>query len=497
MPAVLTAATALLPLAYLLVRAFDRGPDAVVAVLWRSRTAALLSRSLLLALAVTAACLVVGVVLAFLTTRTDLPGRRAWAVLAALPLAVPTYVAAFAWRSWQPGLSGPSGVGAFLVLTSCCYPYVLLPVAAALTRADPGAEEAARSLGLSAGQAFRRVTLPTLRPALASGGLLVALYVLSDFGAVSVMRFDAFTRVIHTSYAASFDRTPAAVLGLLLVAVTAVLLVGEGWTRRHTSVSRTGAGTPRPAPPLRLGRLRLPALAVPLIAAAAGLGVPAAALVEGTVTGTAGGPDLSDLAAAAGASLGYAALGALATTLLAVPVGVLAARRGGRLPRVLERASYAGHALPGIVVALSLVFLSLGLVPALYQRTPVLVLASVVLFLPLAVGAVHASAAQSPPVLEEVARSAGSRPAAVLRRVTLPLAAPGIGAAAVLVMLTCMKELPATLLLRPLGSDTLATRVWTETGVADYAGAAPYALVLVLLAALPAYALTLRTGQVA
>ena len=96
-----------------------------------------------------------------------------------------------------------------------------------------------------------------------------------------------------------------------------------------------------------------------------------------------------------------------------------------------------------------------------------------------------------------MARSAGSRPAAVLRRVTLPLATPGIGAAAVLVMLTCMKELPATLLLRPLGSDTLATRVWTETGVADYAGAAPYALVLVLLAALPAYALTLRTGQVA
>ncbi len=116
------------------------------------------------------------------------------------------------------------------------------------------------------------------------------------------------------------------------------------------------------------------------------------------------------------------------------------------------------------------------------------------LFLPLAVGAVHTSAAQSPPALEEVARSAGSRPLAVLRRVTLPLAAPGIGAGAVLVFLTCMKELPATLLLQPLGSATLATELWTATGIAAYSAAAPYAAVLVLLSAVPTYLLGMRTG---
>lgn len=445
-------------------------------------------------MAVTTACLVLGLALAWLTNRTDLRGRRAWLVVAALPLAVPTYVAAFAWTSLVPGLAGPSGVGAFVVLTACSYPYVLLPVAAALRRADPAGEEVARALGLTAWQAFRRVTVPQLRPALAAGGLLVALYVLSDFGAVSIMRFDAFTRVIYNSYNGGFNRTPAAVLGLLLVAVTVVMVRFEGRTRGRASYSRVGAGGARPAPPVRLGRWRPAGLLLSGAVALVALGVPASALLYWTSIGADPDTDYALLVRVASTSLAVATLGALVTTLLAVPVGVLAARRDGRLSRLLEQACYLGHALPGIVVALSLVFLSIRLVPELYQRTPVLVLAYVVLFLPLAVGAVHAGAAQSPPALEEVARSGGAGPLAVLRRVTLPLAAPGIGAGAALVFLTCMKELPATLLLRPIGSDTLATRLWTETFVSDFAGAAPYAAVLVLLSAVPTYLLTVRTG---
>ena len=491
-PGLVTAAVALLPLVYLGVRSFEDGAGVVAEVLLRERTARLLLRSLLLAGAVTAACLAIGVALAWLTVRSDLPGRRVWAVLAALPLAIPTYVAGFAWISLLPDLAG--FFGAFVVLTACSYPYVLLPVAAALRRMDPAGEEVARSLGLSPWQAFRRATLPQLRPALAAGGLLVALYTLSDFGAVSIMRFDAFTRVIYTSYRSSFDRTPAAVLGLLLVAVTLVLVWLEARSRGRASYSRVGQGNARQGSMSRLGRLRLPALLLPAAVAGLALGVPAAALLYWTAAGVRGGLPGADLGGAAATSLAFAALGALVTTLLAIPVGVLAARRAGRLPRLLERASWAGHALPGIVVAFSLVFLSVRYAFPLYQRTPVLVLAYAVLFLPLAVGAVHASAAQSPPGLEEVARSTGARPLEVLRRVTLPLAAPGIGAGAVLVFLTCMKELPATLLLQPLGSATLATELWTETGVAAYSAAAPYAAVLVLLSALPTYLLGVRTG---
>lgn len=491
-PALVTAVVALLPLAYLVVRAFEEGVGTVGDVLLRERTARLLLRSLAMAGAVTAACLVIGVALAWLVTRSDLPGRRVWAVVAALPLAVPTYVAAFAWISFLPDLAGP--VGAFVVLTTCSYPYVLLPVAATLRRMDPAGEEVARSLGLSPWQAFRRATLPQLRPAMAAGGLLVALYALSDFGAVSIMRFDAFTRVIYTSYRSSFDRTPAAVLGLLLVAVTCVLVWLEGRSARGTSYARVGGGGARAQVRVRLGLSAVPALAFTTVVAGLSLGVPVAALVYWTAVGAQGSVDLGQLASAAGTSVGFAALGAVVTTLLAVPVGVLAARRAGRLPHLLERAAWVGHALPGIVVAFSLVFLAVRYAFDLYQRTPVLVLAYVVLFLPLAVGAVRASAAQSPPALEEVARAAGARPLEVLRRVTLPLAAPGIGAGAVLVFLTCMKELPATLLLQPLGSATLATELWTATGVSAYSAAAPYAAALVLLSALPTYLLGVRTG---
>ena len=487
-----TALIALLPLLYLVVRSFEEGLGTVADVLLRERTARLLLRSLALAGAVTIACLVIGVALAWLTTRSDLPGRRVWAVLAALPLAVPTYVAAFAWISFLPDLAG--FLGAFVVLTACSYPYVLLPVAATLRRLDPAGEEVARSLGLSPWQAFRRATLPQLRPAMAAGGLLVALYALSDFGAVSIMRFDAFTRVIYTSYRASFDRTPAAVLGLLLVAVTCVLVWLEARTRGRAAYARVGSGGARAQPRIRLRRATLPALAVTATAAGLALGVPVAALAYWTAVGARGSVDLPELATAAVTSVSFAALGAVVTTLLAVPVGVLAARRSGRLPQLLERAAWVGHALPGIVVAFSLVFLAVRYAFGLYQRTPVLVLAYVVLFLPLAVGAVRASAAQSPPGLEEVARAAGARPLEVLRRITLPLAAPGIAAGAVLVFLTCMKELPATLLLQPLGSATLATQMWTETGVAAYSAAAPYAAVLVALSALPTYLLGVRTG---
>ena len=473
-----------------MVRASSDGWDRVAEVLLRDRTRELLVRSLALAGVVTTACLVIGVLLAWLVVRTDLPGRPVWAVVVALPLAVPTYVAGFSWLSVFPAFTGFAG--AALVLVACCLPYVVLPVSAALRRVDPATEEVARALGLTAWQAFRRSTLPQLRPALAAGGLLVALYVLSDFGAVSTMRFDAFTRVIYNSYRASFDRTPAAILGLLLVAVTVLLVWWEGRSRGRAQYARVGSGGARVAATVRLGRWRWPALLAVLAVALVSLGVPAAALVYWTLKGVSAQLPWADLARTAGHSLTWAALGALATTLLAIPVGVLAARRGGRLPRLLERASYAGHALPGIVVALSLVFFSVRYAEPLYQRTPVLVLAYVVLFLPLAVGAVHASAAQAPPVLEEVARASGSSPLQVLRRVTLPLAAPGIGAGAAMVFLTCMKELPATLLLRPLGTDTLATKLWTETGVAAYSAAAPYAAVLVLLSAVPTYLLTVR-----
>lgn len=477
---------ALAPLVYLALRAGERGWATAMTVLWQGRTAELTLRSVALAAAVTAACLVIGVVAAWLTTRTDLPGRRSWSVLLALPLAVPSYVAGFVWIAEFPTLAGFPG--AFLVLTAVSYPFVLLPVAAALRTADPATEEVARSLGRGPTRTFLTVTLRRVWPSASAGGLLVALYVLSDFGAVSLMRYEAFTLGIYTSYRASFDRTPAAVLGCVLVVLAVLLAAGEAVARRRAS-ARVGSGTPRALTPAPLGGWRWPALLTVSLVVVASVGVPVLSLVRWLLAGRTAGIELGSLAGATLATLEVSMLGALATTVLALPVGVLAARHRGGTVRGVELAAFAGHALPGLVVGLSLVFLGIRLVPDLYQRTPLLVVAYVVLFLPLAVAAVRTAVGSAPPVLEEMSRSLGRGRLATFGAVTLPLAAPGVAAGAALVFLTCAKELPATLLLAPTGTATLATELWTRTSVAAYAEAAPFAALLVAVAAVPAMVL--------
>lgn len=487
MPAVVAGAVALLPVAYLLVRVAEAGLPTVLEIVVRERTAALVVRSLVLAAAVTATAVLLGVVLAWLTTRSDLPGRRAWAVVATLPLAMPSFVAAYAWVSVVPGVSG--FLGTWLVLTLSTYPYVYLPVAAALRRTDPALEEVARSLGHGALRASLAVTARVVRPAAAAGALLVALYALSDFGTPSLMRYDVFTRVIHTSYSASFDRTPAAALSLVLVAVTVAITVAEVRSRGRAEYARLGAGAARDARPVHLGRLRPLALAAVGGVAALALGYPAAVLTLWVARGRSAGVSWAELVPAGLSTVQVSLLGALAATALAVPVGILAARHARRGGALAEHVTYAGHAIPGIVVALALVFFGVRYATPIYQRTPLLVLAYAVLFMPAAIGAVRASVLQSSRRLEEVARSLGRTVAGTLRDVTLPLAGPGIAAGFALVMLTAMKELPATLLLRPTGMETLATRLWAETGVGAYAAAAPYAVALVLLAAVPTFLL--------
>jgi iron(III) transport system permease protein len=476
------------------VRAAEGGWATVAGTLFTERTARLLGRSLGMAGAVTATSAAVGVALAWLTVRCDLPGRRLWRVVAALPLAVPTYVGAFAYVAAFPGLAGSEG--AFLTLTLLSYPYVYLPVVAALEGLDPALEETARSLGDGPARAFVRVTLRQLRPAIATGSLLVGLYALSDFGAVSIMRFDSFTRVIYQSYQASFDRTPAAILGCLLLVFTLAIVVAEGRTRGRARYHAAGGGggVRRPAPLVRLGRWRWVAVAVPLGVAVLALAVPAVTMGRWLAEAAQRQLDWERLWRASRGSLLASALGAGVTAAAAVPVALLAARYRTRMARAVERAAYAAHALPGVVIALSLVFFSIRYAAPLYQRLPVLVFAYLVLFLPLAVSAVYASAVQAPPVLDEVARSLGRRPAAVFRTVTAPLLAPGVAAGAALVFLTCMKELPATLLLGPTGFDTLATRIWTSTSVGAYGDAALPALVLVVVAAVPTWLLTRRLG---
>lgn len=472
----------LVPIGYIGVRATDRGWSAFWATAWRARTLDLLLNSLSLAAVVTAGCVVIGVGGAWLVTCTDLPGRQVWRVVLATPLALPSYVAAWAWIGWRPDLAGFRG--AALVLTSISYPYVYLPVLGALRHVDPALAEVARACGRGPWRVFVSVTLRQVSVAATSGAVLVAIYVLSEFGAVSIMRYQSLTQVIYVSYRASFDRTPAAVLGCVLVATSLIPLYGAVRSMDRTRSAKVGTGTVRPPTPIRLGAWRWPATFALVALVAGGVGVPAANLVRWVRRGSSRAA-WSEVVDATITTAWVAGLAALVTVAIAAPVGVLSARYPGRFSRTVTAVAYAGHSLPGIVVALSLVFFGIRYTPAIYQRTPMLVLAYAVIFLSLAIGAIHASVAHIPPRLEEVARSSGRSQWGAWRSVTLPLAAPGLGAGATLVFIAAAKELPATLLLRPIGMDTLATRLWTRTDVASYAAAAPFAAALVLLAGVP------------
>lgn len=500
-PAFLVAAGMLLPVAYLLLRTADAGWETFWRLVWRERTARVLLNTLALAAAVSGASVVLGVPLAWLTTRTDLPGRRFWAVVSVLPLAIPSLVGAFTFVSaWAQGglvhqlLRQAAGVarmpdlygfpGAWLVLTLLSYPYVVLPVRGALLGMDPGQEEAARSLGHGTWSVLWRVTLPQLRPAIASGALLVALYTLSDFSAVSLLQFESFTQAIYVQYQATFNRSYAAVLSLILVALTLGLLALEAVARGRGRYYKVSAGTARRQAAVPLGRWKWPAVAFCAFMGLVSVAVPVAVngywLVRGLVAGMGVQLDWQALVNSVYASF----LAALACVLCALPVAILAVRWPGPVSALIERAGYVGYALPGIVVALSLVFFGVNFARALYQTLALLVFAYVVLFLPQALGAIRASLLQVSPNVENAARSLGLSPWRVAWTVTLPLVRPGLASGAALVFLTAMKELPATLLLSPLGFRTLTTRIWSAVSEAYYIQAAAPALLLILASAI-------------
>jgi iron(III) transport system permease protein len=481
--AVVAVLLSLIPFGYLLVRVFGAGFESFVESIERTRTLELLANSLLLAMAVSLSAMLIGTLQAWIAVRSNLPGRKVFAVLAALPLAIPSYVAAYSWVAVIPGFSG--FFAAWLLLTVGTAPLVYLSVSAALARFDSATEEVASSLGAGKFAVLRKVTWPNIKGATFSGGLLSALYVLSDFGAVSIVRYDTFTRAIYNAYRASFDRNLAATLALILVAVTVLVLVVESRSKGRKPIGTVIAN--------RLNRIDLRVWKLPLVALLAGIAsvslvVPLASLTRWSIVGLPD-TDWQEVSEALFSSIYLSVSGGMLTALLAVAIALVVVRFKTRLGFVLERSVWLTHATPGIVVALSLVFFSNQVAPWIYQTLLLVLIAYVALFLPNALSAISIPLSQSPISLDEVSSSLGLTKLQTLRRVVLPIAGPGIFAATTLVILTVLKELPATLLLRPTGVETLATRLWTETGVAAFSTAAPYALLLVLLAGIPAWLL--------
>ncbi|MBR2690062.1 MAG: iron ABC transporter permease [Aquamicrobium sp.] len=477
--AIVISILALLPLAFVVFIAIQTGWATVVQLVFRPRVGELLVNTVLLVLLAVPICAVLSVALAWLTERSDLPGARLWSWLAVAPLAVPAFVHSYAWITFWPDLNGLFA-GAWVSVIAY-FPFLYLPVSAAFRRLDPALEDAAASLGLSPWRVFFRVVLPQLRLALCGGALLVGLHLLAEYGLYVFVRFDTFTTAIVDQFQSTFNGPAANMLAGVLVACCLVLLTLEILVRGEERYARVGSGAARLKQRTALGRATLPCLALPVVVTLLAIGVPFLTIGRWLIAGGSDVWRMDEIGLALGQTLFLAVAGGVLATIAATPMAWLSIRAPGRLQRILEGCNYVVGALPGVVVALALVTIAVRVVQPLYQTLATILFAYVLMFLPRALVSLRASIAQAPVELERAAGSLGRSPLKALWATTIRLSAPGAAAGMALVALGIMNELTATQMLAPNGTRTLAMAFWNYSGEIDYAAAAPYAAIMVLM----------------
>ena len=459
-------------------------------------------RTVQLAVLVTLATVAIGVSLAWLLTRSDLPLAPWWRVVAPLPLVFPSFIGAAAFIA---GL-GPDGVlrdalelvgyhpprrfrglgASVLVLTLFTYPLVYLPVAARLATLPPELEESSRLLGDRPARTFGRVILPLVHASIAGGALLVMLYCLSEFGAVQLLGFDTLTRVVYATRLA--DRAASFTAAAILVVMALAVIVIERRVRGPLD-RRTGAAARR-CRAVPLGRWKLPATGFVVVVIGLALIVPVISLGQWAWRAVANADEprpealrhqFATLATPAWTTAWLGVAASVVAIAVVVPVAVLAVRHRTRVAAAVTTSITAGFAVPGLVIALSLTFWALRApgASALYQTVPLLIVAYVVHFGAQALRSSELAVGSVPRALDESALLLGASPWRRAFTVHLPLMLPGLLAGGGLVMLSVLKELPATLLLAPIGYETLTTRVWGafEDGFLAEAGFGALALV--------------------
>ena len=492
LPVALVVIGVVIPLVYLLIRAFQADPDELARLVLRMRNLELLWNTLTLTVGVLGGTAMLAFPLAWLTTRTDLPGRRWLTWLGVLPLAIPGYLMAYALL----GATGSQGVlseiigvapdrlsgytGAWVALSLGTFPYLFLNLRTTLLDLDPALEESAQALGYPRWRIFWEVVLPQLRPAFLAGGLLVGLHVIGDFGVVSLMRFETFSYALYLQYTASYDRIYAAWLAIMLLILTIAILFLEARLLKGLLYHRTGTGARRQAAAVRLGPWRLPSYLFVGSVGLASVVLPVATIAYWMSTATQVGVPWSGLGSALWDSVSASAPAAVLAAMLALPVAYLGVRLPSRITSGLERIAYLGYATPPLAFALALIVFSLQIMPFAYQTLGLLIVAYALHFMAEAIGPIRSSLYQAPPNLEEAARSLGRTPLQAFVSVTLPLLKNGIVVSIAFVFLSAMKELPITFLISPMGFNTLAVRVWGYANEAMLATAAPYALAIMI-----------------
>jgi iron(III) transport system permease protein len=477
----------LIPITYLAIRAFEKPLPEIFQLLFRDKTLEVVGRTTFLVLIVVAFNTIVGTILATGIFFVKLPFARYLIIPAILPLAIPSYVFTYTWLAIVPSLSGFFAASFILILTTM--PYAVLATLIGLRRVDTGLIEVAQTLGLGRVQIFFRVIFPQIRLNISAGALLIGLYVMSDFGAVSLLNTETLTVSIQNMYKASYDRSAAAVIAMILILASAIFILLEERFKGSSKSSAIAKSYSVKTLLIEKISYRTTILALLTIYVALAVFAPFYVLISRFL----GNPEpieFSNLFSAALSTITVSGLGALIALLLSIPISIMNSKSEGAVARGAERIILISHALPGVVIGLALVSLG-SKISALYQTTLLLAFAYSLLFLAKSVASTTASLKQVPTVLKDVAASLGKSSFKVATQVTLPLALPGIGLGALLVFLTAMKELPATLMLRPTGMETLATQIWSFASINRFNEAAPYALLLVLIAAVPTFLLSL------
>ena len=506
--ALASAALVLLPLIYIVSVALSADP-AVWYRLWATRVPELLWNTISWAGAVVLLALALGVSTAWIVTRCEFPGRRFWEVALVFPLAMPTFVLAYVFnyllgfggpveQLWQMLAGNPqarifspqSFMGVTLVMGLATFPFIYLLTRSALLNFNVSFEEVARTCGASPLRRIFSVTLPLLRPSIVAGVALVILYVVSEFGAVSLLRYQTLTYAVFQQMTGQLDNQAASILSVLLVVLALLFLVTERWFRRKSRFYQT-AGRYRAPQRIQCNRLQTVGLTASLsVILGAAFGIPVCFLIAWSLSPEALAILDAQFFGFVWNSAVLATLAATAGVLVGLPLAYLASRKPTWLNTGCLQAAYAGYVLPGPVAALAVLVLCLNLIPVVYGTVIVLIIAYVLHFLPAGLQSLEPAIQQITPKLEEVARTLGLNARETVRQVTLPLIRNGIIVAWVLIFLQTMKELPATLLLRPVGFDTLAIRVWLEASEEYYQLAAPSAFLIVLVG-LPALGLLL------
>ena len=480
----------LLPFLYILFRAIEVGLDRSLELLIRPRMAELLSNTMLLMVCVTIGSIFLGTLCAFLLERYRFFGKSFFEVAMSLPLCIPAFVSCFTWISLTFRVEGFWGTIGIMTLSS--FPLAYLPISATLKRLDRSLEEVSLSLGKSQTYTFWYAIFPQLKPAIGSSLLLIALHMLVDFGAVSILNYQTFTTAIFQEYEMSFNNSTAALLSAVLMAICSIIVLGETFFRGKQTLYNSGKGVTRPYPvkTLSFGKQCLTFGFFSSIFILS-IGVPVIMLIYWLIVGTSleSAGDFSEFLSAFSNSFIISGLGALLTVVCALPLVWAAVRYRSKLTVWIDRLPYLLHAVPGLVIALSLIYFTINYANSLYQTFLVIIVAYFMLYLPMAQTTLRASLEQLSDNIEKVGQSLGRSPFYIFRTLTLPAMLPGIAAAFSLVFLNLMKELTATLLLTPNDIKTLSIAVWEYTSDAQYAAATPYALMLVLFSGIPVFLL--------